>query len=313
MKVFYSFKELEFDKNTVLTVGTFDGVHRGHQAILSTLLDIARSTNSRDLVMTIHPHPQQVLQKEGREPVKLLTTLEERLFLFEKYGINNVLVIPFDYKFSQTEPEIFVREYLVKQSGVKTILIGYDHLFGRNRGGDKELLQRLGAEQDFNVIRVNPFEERNLIISSTKIRQAIKSKEFALASELLGYDYFASGEVIVGDKRGRLIGYPTANLSIDNEIKLLPPNGVYLVKVEFENQTHYGMSNIGIRPTFEGNRLTFETNIFDFNDDIYGKTIKITFIEFIREEKKFSGVENLKSQLNDDANYCLNRIAQLIK
>lgn len=313
MKVFYSFKELEFDKNTVLTVGTFDGVHRGHQAILSTLLDIARSTNSRDLVMTIHPHPQQVLQKEGREPVKLLTTLEERLFLFEKYGINNVLVIPFDYKFSQTEPEIFVREYLVKQSGVKTILIGYDHLFGRNRGGDKELLQRLGAEQDFNVIRVNPFEERNLIISSTKIRQAIKSKEFALASELLGYDYFASGEVIVGDKRGRLIGYPTANISIDNEIKLLPPNGVYLVKVEFENQTHYGMSNIGIRPTFEGNRLTFETNIFDFNDDIYGKTIKITFIEFIREEKKFSSVKNLKSQLNDDTNYCLNRITQLIK
>lgn len=309
MKVYHSFNELEFNKNTVLTVGTFDGVHRGHQVILSTLLDIARTAKSRDLVMTIHPHPQQVLKKDGREPVKLLTTLEERLKLFDKYGISNVLVIPFDYNFSQTEPETFVREYLVKQSGVRTILIGYDHLFGRNRGGDKELLEKLGSELDFNVVRLNPFEEHNLVISSTKIRQAIKSGEFALASELLGYDYSVTGEVIVGDKRGRQIGYPTANLSVDDDIKLLPANGVYFVKVESENKEHYGMTNIGFRPTFEGTKLTFETFIFDFNEDIYGKAIKVTFLEFIREEKKFAGIESLITQLGEDANFCKVRIS----
>lgn len=310
MRVYRSFGEVNYDKNTILTVGSFDGVHKGHQTILKTLVEESSNLGLRNLVMTFNPHPQQVIRRKDKGPIELLSTINERIKLFEKYGISNLLIIPFTYEFSQTPPDVFIREFIVKKVGVSIILIGYDHLFGKNREGNLNLLKAQGERFDFTVQKMDAKQEKDLIISSTKIRDAIKSGQLKLANELLGHNYFAMGTVVVGDKRGRTIGFPTANLKIEDDAKLLPPNGVYFVKVIVDSNEYYGMTNIGLRPTFNLNEgRTFETHIFDFDKEIYGKEITVEFIEFIRNEQKFNSIDELITQLNSDKKLCLGKIA----
>jgi riboflavin kinase/FMN adenylyltransferase len=309
MRIYRSFEEIKYDKKTILTVGTFDGVHKGHKAILRRLINDAEKSGLRDLVMTFHPHPQQVVKRRDKIMIELLTTIDERIELFEKNGISNVLIIPFTYQFSQTPPDVFIREMIVGKVGVSKILIGYDHMFGRNREGDLSLLKAQGERFDFEVEKLDARQEKNLIISSTKIRIALKSKDLQLANELLGYNYSAQGTVIEGDRRGRTIGYLTANIQLDDNAKLLPADGVYFVKVYLDGESYYGMTNIGMRPTFDNDiGRTFETYIFDFDSDIYGKKLKVEFLEFIRDELKFDNIEQLIAQLKKDEEKCRKKI-----
>lgn len=314
MKVYKSFEEIKHNPATVLTIGTFDGVHKGHGTILNRLKEIAESENLRALVITFHPHPQTVLQRTDRHPVYLLTTIQERLRLFEKYNIEDVLIIPFSYEFSQTTPESFVKDYLLEKIGCSKILIGYDHFFGKNREGNLELLKKLSVEHGFGVERLEQFTENDNIISSTKIRNELLGKNLEKANELLGYEYFIEGKVVTGDKRGAKLGIPTANIQSPHPNKLLPANGVYFVSLQINGNLFYGMANIGTRPTFTDETIrTLEVNIFDFDKDIYNKTVTVNFIRFIRDEKKFSGIDEFLVQLGDDRKKCYDFMAGIDK
>ncbi|MDQ1266288.1 MAG: Riboflavin biosynthesis protein [Bacteroidota bacterium] len=307
MNIFHSFEEIEFNSETVLTVGTFDGVHLGHQTIIGRMLSIAAKEHLRHLLITIDPHPQIVLQINGRAPIKLLTNIKERLTLFEMFGIENTLVVPFNIEFSQIAPEIFVRDYLAKKIGLKKILIGYDHMFGRDRQGNSGLLEQLSRELSFGVEKISPFQEKNITISSTKIRHALLENNINQANEMLGYNYFVSGKVVYGSGRGSKLGYPTANIKIKDNNKLLPANGVYFVSAEIEGRDIYGMANLGTRPTFtKDNFPTLEVYFFDFNGDIYNKHIQLSFLKFIRIEKKFTGEKDFLAQLKKDNEFCYN-------
>lgn len=305
MNVYRSFDEVPYQKNTILTVGTFDGVHRGHQIIIKRLSDLAAQKDLRAMILTLDPHPQIVLSKSIEPNVKLLTDIDERLALFEEFNLPNVMVIPFDYEFSRTTPEDFLRKYIHEKIGVSDILIGYDHMFGKNREGDLNLLERLQNELDFNIERIEALGSNNVIISSTKIRQALQSRDLKTATEMLGYPYNVRGQVELGDQRGRKIGYPTANIRIPNKYKLVPKNGVYFVQVEMGEQSKFGMANIGTRPTFTNdNDATLEVNIFDFDRDIYNEYITVSFLNYIRDEQKFNGVDEIVNQLKRDEDEC---------
>lgn len=305
MNIFRSFDEVVKNPDTVLTVGTFDGVHKGHQKILDRLKEISKNENLRAMAITINPHPQIVLQKSTKKPIFLLSTIHERVLLFEKFGIENVLIIPFSYEFSRTKPEEFVRDYLFEIVGMKKMLIGYDHMFGRNREGDMGLLARMSREVKIEVEQVDPFVESDKIISSTKIRNAIMDNRIEDANSMLGYDYFLSGEVVEGDKRGRKLGFPTANVRTPDTFKLMPAGGVYLVRSEIGGEIIYGMANIGYRPTFKMEDLpTLEVNFFDFDKDLYGEEINVEFLKYIREEVKFSGMDAIIHQLKKDEKIC---------
>ncbi len=314
MKVYKSFDEIRYNPATVLTIGTFDGVHKGHGKILARLKEIADSENLRALVITFHPHPQTVLQRNDRHPVYLLTTIQERLKLFEKYSIENVLIIPFSYEFSQTPPEDFIREYLGIKIGLSKILIGYDHFFGKNREGNLELLQKLGAAMEFGVERINRYSEDDSAISSTKIRNELLARNLDTANFMLGYEYFVEGKVVAGDKRGAKLGIPTANIQSPHPNKLLPANGVYFVSININGSKYHGMANIGTRPTFTDETIrTLEVNIFGFESDIYNKTVTVNFIKFIRQERKFAGIEEFLEQLKADKDQCLGYMNEIIK
>ncbi len=309
MKVFYSINDIDFDPNTILTVGTFDGVHRGHQLILNKMTNEAKQSNLRDLVVTIHPHPQVVLQKTDREPIRLLTTIEERIALFDKFGLNNLLIIPFTLEFAQTPPDVFIRDLLGKHVGFSKMLIGYDHMFGKNRAGNFDLLNDLSSSLGFSIEKMEAFSEKDLVISSTKIRHSLFDNDIIKANSMLGYNYSVKGVVVLGDMRGRTIGYPTANVEFKDQTKLLPGNGVYLVKVEINAGVLYGMCNIGTRPTFQDdNHTSLEVNIFDFDADIYGQDIKVDFLDFVRKEIKFDGVTKLIEAIQEDEVFCKEKI-----
>jgi riboflavin kinase / FMN adenylyltransferase len=300
MNIYNAFKEIDYNKNTVLTVGTFDGVHKGHQMIINRLLECSQKNNQRALLLTIDPHPQIILRREGKKPVKLLTMINERLKLFEKFGLENVLIIPFTFEFSRTSPEIFVSDYLSSKIGFSKILIGYDHMFGKDREGNEDLLKVLGDKFDFQIEKIDPLNVNALTISSTKIRHALENKQIELANDMLGYNYMVSGTVIRGDGRGAKIGIPTANIQVSH-FKQMPGNGVYLVRTELFGKMTYGMANIGIRPTFtENTESILEVNFFDFNKDLYRQEIDIEFLNFLRDEKKFDGLESFLKQLAND-------------
>lgn len=309
MNIFNSFDEIKSDINSIITLGTFDGVHLGHQVIIKKLIELSELSDLRPVLLTIHPHPQIVLKKPGREPVKLLTTIEERLKLFSKYGINNVLIMPFSLQFAQTDAKDFVIDYLFKKIGFKKILVGYDHLFGKNRSGDKNLLNNLGAEFGFEVAQINPYSDGNLVISSTVIRNSVIEGNIQLANELLGYEYMVSGVCVTGNRRGSSIGFATANIKVDDENKLLPGRGVYFVNSVINGIKHYGMANIGYRPTItEDKILTLEVHYFGINREMYDENITVNFIKFIRNEQKFEGIDKLIYQLEKDRQFCIDLI-----
>ena len=305
---------IPFDKETVLTVGTFDGVHRGHQAIIKRLLESAQELGTRAVVVTFEPHPQIVLQKPDREPIRLLSSIEERLQLFAQFGIENVVIIPFSQEFSQISSEDFVREFLVSKIGMSKILIGYDHLFGKDRTGNESLLRTLGQELGFEVEKTDALLEGDETISSTKIRHALASAHLDEANGALGFPYFVEGIVVEGHRRGHTLGIPTANVKPQNLNKLLPANGVYLVSSEIDGKKYYGMANIGLRPTFTDDLIpTLEVHYLFMDMNLYERIVRVDFLKFIRKERKFESIDLFLSQVVEDRNICLEWIENLNK
>lgn len=298
MKIFHSINEFHSDKKTILTLGTFDGVHIGHAAILKKLTQNTNDGQFESTVLTFFPHPRMVLQ--GKSDLKLLNTINEKMELLEKIGIENLIIHPFDESFAQLSAEEFVKTVLVDQLHVQKIIIGYDHRFGKNRTANIDDLTTFGTQYGFEVEQISAQEINAISISSTKIRTALETGDIHLANEYLGYAYFLSGTVVKGKQLGRTIGFPTANIKLEEEYKLVPKNGVYVVRAEIEDKHVFGMMNIGFNPTVEGKNRTIEAHFFDFDADIYNRHIKVSILQRIRSEKKFESVALLKMQLEKD-------------
>ena len=297
MNIYHSIHEFTTSKKTVFTLGTFDGVHVGHTKIIERLLN-SSTADEQSLILTFFPHPRMVLKKEY--DIKLLNTIEERIQLLDKVGLQNLIIHPFDEVFSRLTAEEFVKDILVDIFNIKKIIIGHDHRFGRNRTANIDDLIRFGKEYDFEVEQISAQEIDEVSISSTKIRNALIEGKIALANEYLGYNYFFSGTVIHGKKLGRTIGFPTANLKIEEPYKLIPAIGVYAVKCKIGNKNIDGMLNIGTNPTVEGQALSVEVHLFNFDEDLYDLKISIELIKRIRDEQKFASVDDLKMQLEKD-------------
>lgn len=293
-------EEIKRELNSVITVGTFDGVHAGHRVLMDTVHDKANERNARSVIVTFDPHPREIINP-GDAGIKLLTTLQERREILEELGIDVLLVIPFDRDFSLLTAEEFIRDIIYKKVGVREFVIGYDHHFGRDREGTIETVERLGEELGFDAYVVSKQEVGEQAVSSTAIRKAISEEgNMRKASKMLQRPYRLSGTVVHGDKRGEEIGYPTANIKPVELRKIIPKEGVYAVQVKLGDQSFGGMMNIGRRPTFDGEGQTLEVNLFDFDSTIYGKTLQVKFIQRIRDEVKFGGIEELVNQLQED-------------
>lgn len=289
----------------VVATGFFDGVHLGHRFILSQLLEAARGRGDEAMVVTFWPHPRNVLQKDARD-FRLLTSMEEKKTLIRGAGISHVEVINFTREFSRLTAEQYIREYLMDRYGAKAVLLGYDNRMGSDRSTPEQTAltaERLGLD----VIRARSYaDEAGTVISSTKIRNSLAAGDVESANSMLGYEYGLHGVVVAGNRIGRTIGFPTANMRQYEPLKLVPGSGAYLVRVETLGRKFFGMCNIGVRPTLgQGNALTIETNIFGFDEDIYGLDIRISFLRKIRDEKRFPGLEGLVAQLQKDKEYCL--------
>jgi len=302
----YDFKP---SKKTIVTLGTFDGVHIGHQKIIEKLIQNAKEYNCESLILTFFPHPRMVLQ-EGSD-IKLLNTIDERSVLLDKLGLDNLIIHPFDLEFSRLSAEEFVKKILVDTFNIQKIIIGYDHRFGNNRTANIDDLIRYGEKFGFEVEQISAQEINEVSISSTKIRNAILDGNMALANEYLGYNYSLSGIVSKGKQLGRTIGFPTANIKIAEEYKLIPVNGVYIVKSILNQITVFGIMNIGINPTVNGENLSIEVHFLDFDTDLYDKKITISILDRIREEQKFESVALLKLQLEKDKTTALSYIKAL--
>ena len=299
MRVYKDLTTLPKFRNAVITVGTFDGVHKGHQQIIYKLNLLAKKHNGESILITFHPHPRFVLNPNDTN-LKLINTLEEKILLLAHYGIDNLVVVPFDKSFADLIAEEYISDFLVKNFQPKVIAIGYDHQFGKGRKGNIDLLKAYQNAYDFEIERIEKEELEDITISSTKIRNALESGNVALAQELMNHTYFITGNVVSGKQIGRTLGFPTANIAIDVPYKLIPKEGVYAVNVVVKEKNHKGMLNIGHKPTFTENQLSIEVHIFDFKEYIYNETISIHFIDFIRAEIKFENIEALKNQLSLD-------------
>ena len=284
-------------RGTVVTIGTFDGVHVGHKKIIKRLVESAKLNHWDSLVLTFFPHPRMVLQKDSQ--IKLINTITERAELLENQDLDHLVIHPFTKEFSRMTAEEFVIEILVKQLNAKKVIIGYDHRFGRKRNADITDLKKFGEIHDFEVEEISKQELVDVAISSTKVRKALDKGAITLANAYLGYPIMLTGIVVKGKSLGRKIGYPTANLSIQEDYKLIPAQGVYIVQCDMEGITTYGMMNIGTNPTVGGREQTVETYFFDFEGDLYGKKLTIQILARIREEKHFSGVEALIAAMQE--------------
>lgn len=303
-------KDIEFDPNTVVTVGTFDGVHEGHRALMETVSEKAKKRKARSVVVTFDPHPRSIIQSKGTS-IRLLTSLQERAEILESMEIDFLCVIPFTRDFSLLSSEEFVKDVIFKNIGISEFVIGYDHHFGKDRSGTIETLENLGPKLGFDVYVVSKREMGEQTISSTVIRKELQEKgDIQQASRLLGRPYMLNAVVIHGDERGRELGFPTANLRPDHPDKIIPKNGIYAVKVRVDGTWYSGMMNIGIRPTFNGETKSLEVNIFDFDQFIYGKIIQVRFFGRIRDEKRFSGMEELKAQLLVDKSEAIKKLEE---
>lgn len=298
MKIFNRIQDFRSKNQTIATLGTFDGVHLGHEKIIERLTQSASDENFESLVLTFFPHPRMVLQNDGT--IKLLNTIQERAVLLEKAGLDNLIIHPFDQKFSQMEAEEFVKTILVEQFNIKKIIIGHDHRFGRNRSADINDLIGFGKIYNFEVEQISAEEIDEVSISSTKIRNALDAGNIALANEYLGYNYFLSGKVIHGKQLGRTINFPTANIQIEEDYKLIPQNGVYIVKSFIAGNLVYGMMNIGTNPTVDGKKQSIEVHYLDFEGDLYDQNIAVEFLQRIRSEEKFPSFDALRQQIEND-------------
>ena len=292
--------QVHYDPKSVVTVGTFDGVHLGHRAIMETLVQKAKEQDCRSVVITFDPHPRDIINPT-KDAVELLTTIEERAEVLQEYGIDELVIIPFTRDFSLLSSRDFVVDYVFNKIGVTEFVIGYDHQFGKDREGTIDTVEKVGAEYGFEAYVVSKKEMGTDTISSSVIRRMLKNDgDVKKAASFLGRNLKIKALVTHGDERGRKIGYPTANLAPEHPKKIIPKNGVYAVNVDVNGKSYGGMMNIGVRPTFDGFTRTLEVHILNFDDIIYGKTLNIEFIDRIRDEKKFNGVEELVDQLDRD-------------
>lgn len=299
MNIYRNINEFRAKGDVVITTGTFDGVHVGHRKIIQRVTELAKKINGESVLLTFFPHPRMVLYPEQND-LRLINTIEERVELLKETGIDHLIIHPFTKEFSRITSLDFVRDVLVTKLNTKKLVIGYDHHFGKNREGSFEHLKEYGPVYGFDVEEISAQEIQQINISSTKIRNSVLIGEIKAANQFLGYHYFINGTVVEGEKIGRQIGFPTANLKVNDWYKLIPGNGVYAVKVGFEGVTYNGMLNIGTRPTISGNDVTIEVHLFNFNQDIYTKNLRIEFVEKIREEEKFNQLTDLQSQLIHD-------------
>ena len=301
MHVYRDIESLPHIEKAVITIGTFDGVHLGHQKIINQVKKEAALIGGSTVIVTFYPHPRKVVHKE-QAPLQLLTTLSEKLHLLENCGIDHVVVVPFNESFANQSAAAYVEDFLIGKLHPRVVIIGYDHKFGKDRKGDYRTLELYGKSHGFKVIEIPEKILHEVTISSTAIRAAVKEGEVAKALELLGHPYTVSGQVVKGNQLGRTLGYPTANIHVSEEDKLLPFYGIYAVLVRTENKELFkGMLSIGIRPTIGESPMTIEVNIFDFNRDIYGTHLTIEFIQRLRDELKFDGLDSLKAALKQDA------------
>ena len=299
LKIFHSINDFTSTKKTILTLGTFDGVHIGHRKILEKIIQKAQDGTYESLVLTFFPHPRMVLQK--RSDIKLLNTIDEKIDLLSQIGIENLIIHPFDEQFSRLTADEFVSTILVDRFNIQKIIIGHDHRFGRNRTADIDDLIAFGEQYGFEVEQISVQEINDISVSSTKIRKALSEGDMALANEYLGYEYFLTGNIVKGKQLGRTIGFPTANIKVEEDYKLIPQNGVYIVKSIINKKTVYGMMNIGFNPTVNGQNQTIEVHYFDFNEDLYDQKITVSILKKIRSEQKFESVSLLQEQLQKDA------------
>lgn len=299
MRVHQSIKNYNHkEQSSVLTIGTFDGVHIGHQKIIQRLNEIKNGTDERSMILTFYPHPRMVLDQSN--DIKMLTTMEEKTQLLEKFGLDDLIIEPFTKEFSRLSALDFVRDILVSQLHIKQLVIGYDHHFGKNREGNFEQLIQFGELYGFNVEKISAQEIESVSVSSTKIRKAIENGDMSTANTYLGYNYLLTGDIIQGQGIGRKINFPTVNLSIAEDFKLIPKKGVYIVKTHFNDASSFGIMNIGFRPTVGGKGQTIEVHLLDFNGDLYGSSIQIEVLTRLRDEKKFESIEDLAVQISKD-------------
>ena len=311
MKTYFSIFDFQPLKKSIVTIGTFDGVHLGHQSILNKLKSGKENDIYESVLLTFYPHPRMVLQQD-RE-LKLLNSIEEKIQLLNQFGIDNLIIHPFDESFSKLSAEEFVSSILVDKLNVQKIIIGYDHRFGRNRTANIDDLTTFGEKYHFEVEQISAKEIDAISISSTKIRNAILEGNILLAKKYLGYNYFFSGTIIEGKKIGRTIGFPTANIALSESYKLIPKNGVYVVSGQIEERLLYGMMNIGNNPTTGNNEQTIEVHFFNVDEDLYEKNVVISILDYIRSEEKFDSLDDLKLQLVKDQEYSLEFIKKYEK
>lgn len=281
-----------------MTIGTFDGIHIGHQKILGDLIRSAKEQNTKSVVLTFFPHPRMVLQKNVN--IELLNTIEEKSKLLEKMGLDYLIIHPFSKEFSRLTALDFVRDILVNQLNITKLIIGYDHHFGKNREGNIDQLREYSHLYDFEVEEIPAQDIDDVSVSSTKIRNALHEGRLKTANKYLGYSFMIHGTVVNGKKLGGKIGFPTANIDVKEEYKLIPKTGVYVIQSEIEGTRYFGMMNIGYRPTVDGKHQTIEAHFFDFEGDLYDQFLKIEFLYFLRDERKFDSVEELITQLKED-------------
>jgi riboflavin kinase/FMN adenylyltransferase len=303
MKVYKQLSEFKPIKNAVVTTGTFDGVHIGHQKIIHRVKEIAHQIDGESVIITFHPHPRLVLFPEDNH-LKMLNTLPEKIKLIEASGIAHLIIIPFTKEFSRLSSVDFIQQILVDQIGTKKLVIGYDHHFGKNREGSFEHLKHYGPSYGFEVEEIPKQDINDVGVSSTKIRTALAQHHIAIANQYLGYPYAIEGIVVKGDQIGRSIGFPTANIQIQESHKLIPADGIYAVHIEWQSQTYKGMLYIGDRPTVQGSKKVIEVNIFDFDQEIYDEQIQVKLIQYIRGDQKFDSLDALKLSIHQDEINC---------
>jgi len=307
LKIYQCIKDFGAVAHPIVTIGTFDGVHLGHQAIFSKMKEEAKKTGGETIVITFSPHPRLVLYQDSVN-LKFINTREKKIERLDKVGIDHLIIIPFTKEFARNSSEQFVTDYVVKYVHPAKVIIGYDHHFGKNREGNIQLLERLKQKLGYEVEEVPPYYVNGAPVSSTRIRNLLHDGNVKEANRMLGYEYAITGKVVRGQRIGHKIGFPTANLEIPNEYKLITANGVYVCRVLLGNRTLKGMGNIGVRPTIDHGDLTIEVHIFDFDEEIYDEKITIQFVDRLRDEKKFESLEALKTQLAKDKILSIERL-----
>lgn len=311
MRIYRDLKQLPTFKNAVLTIGSFDGVHIGHQQIICQINQLAAEIEGVSVLITFHPHPRMVVGNSD-SGLRLLNTLEEKALLLERYGVDVLVIVPFSRSFAQQSPDEYIRDFLVHHFQPSRIAIGYDHRFGKNRAGDITYLRRFEERYGYEVFEITRQAVNDIAVSSTKVRQAVAAGQVNRAAELLGHPFGITGKVVEGLRIGHTIGFPTANVEVLDPYKLIPPTGIYAVRVWHKDQRYDAMLYIGNRPTIDRDLAqTIEVNIFDFEEDIYGEMLSVEFVAYLRGDVKFESLEALKIQLEDDRRHTLQVFEEL--